>query len=217
MHRCKIALIRPTGTALLLACTVLASLGRTCHAQQPADSHPVDLGILVTSSQSEADAVLKQLNAGFDFSVLAKEKSIDSTAVDGGYMGNMSIDQLRPEFQAALKGHSVGQITTIVPISSGFAILKILSAPPPLEDMKLDHIAQMYGSGDLRLGPSIGGFSESIVVFKQFPKPDGWNHDLKQSCDLRTQSWDYAIDRMTKKSSPTPSLAPPPTLPRLRS
>lgn len=183
--------------AVRLASVLLAGVAALAPAQQDA-ARPVDLGIIVTTSEPEAQAVLKQLNAGFDFSVLAKEKSIDSTANDGGYMGNMLIAQLRPEFQVALQGRSVGQTSDIVPVSSGFAILKILPAPPPLEDLKLDRIAQMYSSGDLRLGPSIGGFSESIVVFKQFPKPDGWDHDLQQSCDLRNQSWNYAVDRMTK-------------------
>jgi len=176
---------------------LFAGTGPKAIAQQDAASHPVELGIIVTATESEATEVLKQLNAGWDFSVLAKEKSIDSTAVDGGYMGKQNVDQLRPDLRDALAGRTTGQISGIVPISSGFAILKILPATPA-EDLNLNHISAMIASGDIRQGPPIGGFTESFSVFQKYPKPEGWNHDLKQSCDLRTQSWDFAVDRFTK-------------------
>src|ERR1035441_6583450 len=60
------------------------------HAQEAASSQQLQLGIIVTRTSEEAQAVLKALKAGMDFGVLAKEKSIDSTADDGGYMGQMN-------------------------------------------------------------------------------------------------------------------------------
>jgi len=194
---------RPAGVpfstfAISIATVLLAGMGPQARALQAGAAHPVDIGILVTSTEAEAKDLLVRLKDGFDFSVLAKEKSIDSTANDGGYFGNFSPDQLRPEFRDALAGRTVGQLSGIIPVSSGFAILKVLDKAPAIEDLKVERVGQQYASGDLRLGPSIGGFSEAITVFKQFPKPEGWNHDLKQSCDLRNQSWDYAVDRMSK-------------------
>ena len=186
-----------SSTAIVFAFILLAGIGPKPLSPQNAASPPVDLGIIVTSTESEATDVLKQLNAGWDFGVLAKEKSIDSTAIDGGYMGKQSIDQLRPDLRDALAGRTTGQISSIVPMSSGFAILKILPAAPS-EDLNLNQISAMIASGDIRQGPPISGFTESYSVFQKFPKPEGWNHDLKQSCSLRYQSWDFAVDRFTK-------------------
>ena len=45
-----------------------------------------------------------QINGGADFSTLAREKSIDPTGRDGGYLGRMSIASLRPELRDALQG-----------------------------------------------------------------------------------------------------------------
>jgi len=186
------------GSHITIALVLLAGMGERAQGLQASAAHPVDIGIIVTSTEAEAKDLLGRLNSGFDFSVLAKEKSIDSTANDGGYFGNFSPEQLRPEFRDALAGRTAGQLSGILPVSAGFAILKVLDKAPATEDLKVDRIGQLYASGDLRLGPAIGGFSEAITVFKQFPKPEGWNHDLKQSCDLRNQSWEYAVDRMTK-------------------
>ena len=198
MQSCKTAKHFSSGTLMVLACAIIAGIGPRGLAQQDTGSPPVDVSIIVTATADEAAAVLKQLNAGWDFSVLAKEKSIDSTANDGGYMGNLAFDQLRTDFRDALAGHSVGQTSAVIPVANGFAILKILPVAPATQDLNLQHISDLYASGDLRLGPSIGGFSEAITVFKQFPKPDGWNRDLKLSCDLRNQSWEFGVDRMTK-------------------
>ena len=53
---------------------------------QQAESQPeVYVGMIVTRSAEDAQAVLNQLKAGMDFGVLAKEKSIDPSSNDGGY------------------------------------------------------------------------------------------------------------------------------------
>ncbi len=198
MQQHKAARISYLSKTTVLAFMFLSGIGPAAFTQQDGASHPEEIGIIVTSTEAEAAGVLKQLNAGWDFSVLAKEKSIDSTANDGGYMGSLNVDQLRPEFRDALAGHPKGQVSGIVPTSSGFAILKILSSVPPQADLNLDNISAMIASGAIRQGPSIGGFTESISVFQKFQKPEGWNRDLKQSCSLRNQSYEYAIDRLTR-------------------
>jgi len=67
----------------LLLLTVISALPVV--AQEGGVPPQLDLGIIVMPTQVGAEAVLKQLNSGADFSVLAKEKSTDATAVDGGY------------------------------------------------------------------------------------------------------------------------------------
>src|ERR1035441_3995843 len=80
-------------------------------AQEGGVPPQLDLGIIVMPTEAGADAVLKQLNAGADFSVLAKEKSTDATAVDGGYLGKMDPKGLRLELREALNGRTIGQLT----------------------------------------------------------------------------------------------------------
>lgn len=179
-----------------LLISILSFSGNDAVGQSSGSSKPLDIGILVTTTQAEAESVLKQLKSGWDFGVLAKEKSIDSTANDGGYMGVFTPDQLRPDLRAALAGRTVGQYSDVTPISSGYAILTILPAPPP-EDLNLNRISEMIANGDIRQGPPISGFTEAYTVFQRFNKPDGWNHSLQQSCNLRNQSWDFAVDRLT--------------------
>jgi tetratricopeptide (TPR) repeat protein len=157
----------------------------------------MELGTIVTSTESEAADVLRQLNAGWDFSVLAKEKSIDPSAIDGGYIGKLNLSQLRPELRSAMAGHATGQISGIVPVPSGFAIMKIFSVPPATADLSSDRIKTLFASGAIRNGASIGGLGEADYAFANYPKPEGWARDLQQSCSLRTESYDTAMNVLT--------------------
>ena len=66
----------------LLLLTAISTLSAT--AQAGGAPQQLDLGIIVLPTQARAEAVLEQLNAGRDFSVLAKEKSTDATSVACG-------------------------------------------------------------------------------------------------------------------------------------
>src|SRR6478736_7338200 len=138
-----------------LACIFLVLLlanGMMRHAaaQAPDGPRTVDLGIIVVPSRSDIEQVLKQLHAGMDFSVLAKERSVDATAVDGGYMGRMTPEQLRAEFRNALRGRKAGDLTDIVELPSGFAILKIFPKPPALTDLNPKRISSLMSTGAIR-------------------------------------------------------------------
>ena len=67
---------------------------------------------------------------GEDFAALAKEKSVDATAEDGGYMGKVDPAALRPELREALKGITPGQITGVIKVPTGFAIVKSFTPRP---------------------------------------------------------------------------------------
>jgi len=133
---------------LMLAAKIAGGAG----AQAGAAPHAIDVGIIVTSTMADAEAVLKQLIAGADFSVLAKEKSIDATASDGGYMGNLDPNQLRGELRDALRGRAVGQLTGIVQLPSGFAIMKVLPNAPATKDLNTKRIASLVSTGAIRVG-----------------------------------------------------------------
>jgi tetratricopeptide (TPR) repeat protein len=179
-------------TASLLSCSFSQAL-----AQQGAIAQPMELGIIVTPTENEAADILRQLNAGWDFSVLAKEQSIHPTSSDGGYLGRLSPDQLRPDLREAVAGLATGQLSRIVSVPSGFAILKILTVAPATQDLNPKHIREMIANGDIRYGASVGGLSEADGAFARYPKPEGWARDLQLSCSLRTESYDAAMNLLT--------------------
>jgi tetratricopeptide (TPR) repeat protein len=157
-------------------------------AQEPGGPKTVDLGIIVVSSRSDMEQILKQLRAGMDFSVQAKEKSLDATAVDGGYVGNVVPEQLRIELRTALQGRKAGDLTDIVQLPSGFAVLKIFPKPPPLTDLNPKRISSLISTGAIRYGAPLSGQVEANAIMRQFPKPEGWNRDLQEVCTLRKES-----------------------------
>ena len=161
---------------------------RHASAQAPDTQGSLNLGIIVTTNRSEIDEILKALRAGMDFSVLAKERSIDATAVDGGFLGKLPPEQLRTELRDAIKGRNVGELSEVVQMPNGFAILKILPTAPPLTDIDPKRISSLIGTGAIRYGAPLSGQVEANAIMRQFPKPEGWNRDLQQVCSLRKES-----------------------------
>ncbi len=84
----------------------------------------------MTASEPEARRVLERLKGGEDFAVLAKNQSIDPSAHDDGYLGNLDPASLRRELREALNGVGAGQISAIVKIPSGYAIIKVMNEAP---------------------------------------------------------------------------------------
>jgi tetratricopeptide (TPR) repeat protein len=184
------------GKTFIFVLALLPCFSGKALAQHSAAAQPMELGIIVTSTEDEATDIMRKLNDGWDFSVLAKEKSIDPTSIDGGYMGKWRPTQLRPDLRNVVAGLNTGQFSKVVSVPAGFAILKIFFVPPPTEDMNAKHIREMIAKGEIKFGASIGGLSEADQVFAIFPKPDGWAYNLQQSCSLRTQSYDAAMQHL---------------------
>jgi FG-GAP-like repeat/ASPIC and UnbV/PPIC-type PPIASE domain len=183
----------------LLALLALIGFLPEMQAQQVAASQEVELGVLITAKAEDADAILKQLKAGADFGVLAKEKSIDTTAGEGGYLGRLSPESLRPELADALRGISAGQFTGVVPIPpSGFAILTILPAAPRAPDLGPERIRSLLNSGAILGDLNASGMITAESALLEYPKPDGWNRDLHQLCETRKGSYSWAVDRQAK-------------------
>ena len=185
------------GRLLALLLLVLTAIGTRAFSQQDAALHSLDLGIIVTATREQAAEVLRQLDAGMDFGVLAKERSIDHTSENGGYMGKVSPDQLTPAFRNALSGHTTGQLTAIFPVSSGFAILKILSAAPVTEDLTGDRLNALTASGAIHYGSFLDGSVEADRSLLRYPKPQDWNRNLQQVCEFQTQSYARSVERLT--------------------
>ena len=71
-----------------------------------------------------------ELEKGADFAVLARQKSVDATSLDGGLLGKVDPSTLREELRTAVRGLAPGQLSPVFRIPSGFAIVKVLSPSP---------------------------------------------------------------------------------------
>src|SRR4051794_22476747 len=84
--------------AVLCVCAILAAwCAPVLYAAGQADSSGEELGILVCATREQAEDALKRLRAGWDFGVLAREVSTDTTAADGGHLGRLDPDGLQPQ------------------------------------------------------------------------------------------------------------------------
>ena len=175
----------------------LALLPISLPAQPPANSavglQIVDLQIIVVNSAGEAQGILERLKKGEDFAALAKAASTDATASEGGYMGHIEPATLRPELREVLRGLAPGQLTPIIHLPSGYAILKIMpaaatSASAVSSGTDNSRILPHTASGIIRYQQPVGGKGEADLGFRSVPKPDGWSQDLQTLCRIRQQS-----------------------------
>ena len=104
----------------------------------PADE--VHASHILVKTKEEADAIETELKAGGDFATIAKEKSIDPGAANGGDLGFFSKGMMVGPFEdAAFALTDVGQISAPVESQFGWHIIKLeerrKSAPPPIEQI----------------------------------------------------------------------------------
>jgi peptidyl-prolyl cis-trans isomerase C len=80
---------------------------------------------ILVATEDEAKAIEDQLKKGADFAALAKEKSKDPGAADGGDLGYFTKDQMVPEFADAAFKLEKGQISDPVHTQFGWHIIKV--------------------------------------------------------------------------------------------
>jgi tetratricopeptide (TPR) repeat protein len=154
-------------------------------------SNAIPLRILVLNSAEELTRVRAEIESGADFAVLAREKSVDATSLDGGLMGNVDPSTLRSEIRTAVRGLAPGQISTVFRIPSGFAIVKVL-APDEfagIVESQRARQAALRAEGNIRFDVNLSGFSEAAAALASYTKPANWNTDLKLACTMRQQSF----------------------------
>jgi tetratricopeptide (TPR) repeat protein len=189
---------------LLSALTILLPAS----AQKAPAPHETYVGILVTHTAEDAERALKDLKAGADFGVLAKERSIDATANDGGFIGRQSLATLQPELRAAVSGLKAGEFSGVVRVSAGFAVLTVFRRDPNTQDLDAKRILSLTSSGAVRQSLTVAGMDEADASFNQFPKPDGWNRDPHQACSIRVQSHKSGVEGLEQLLSPPGGLPP---------
>lgn len=95
---------------------------------------------ILVSARQEAEDIKNKLAGGASFEDIAKEKSKDATAKQGGDVGYFSKGQLIPEFETACLALEIGQISDIVETKFGYHIIKLMDKKSPevqkFEDVK---------------------------------------------------------------------------------
>jgi peptidyl-prolyl cis-trans isomerase C len=92
--------------------------------QVPAEEEVHARHILV-ASEDEAKAIEDQLKKGADFAELAKQKSKDPGAADGGDLGYFTKDQMVPELADAAFKLDKGQISDPIHTQFGWHVIKV--------------------------------------------------------------------------------------------
>ena len=134
------------------------------------------LRLIVVDSAAEAQRLADQVRGGADFAAFARERSVDATGVDGGLLGKVDPATLRQELRDALKGVQPGQISGIVRIPSGYAIVKVLTNAEAagLESNNSGRQGAVAATGSIRYLLDVDGLVEAFANIKDIPKPEGW-------------------------------------------
>jgi peptidyl-prolyl cis-trans isomerase C len=95
---------------------------------------------ILVEAEDEAKSILDQIKGGADFAALAKERSKDPGAADGGDLGYFTKDQMVPQFSEVAFKMYPGQLSNPVKTQFGWHIIKLedkrTKQPPELEKVK---------------------------------------------------------------------------------
>jgi peptidyl-prolyl cis-trans isomerase C len=80
---------------------------------------------ILVETEDDAKAIEAELKKGADFAELAKKKSKDPGATDGGDLGFFTKDQMVPEFSAAAFSLEPGKISDPVKTQFGWHVIKV--------------------------------------------------------------------------------------------
>ena len=191
--------------SVLFFCVAVFSQGAQSVAQN--SSGTAFLRIIVVGTVEKAQQILARLNKGENFADVARKESIDSTAAEGGSLGNVTLSSLRPELRDALNSLGPGQISPIVKSPLGFAILKIDTGPDASTSVTPGGTgsAIVDSIGSVKQSWGLGGLVEAEVGLYNFTKPAGWDRDPKTICAIRKQSLTHERESMERFFAPANS------------
>jgi len=109
-------------------------------AKQISGEQEVHARHILVETEDQAKAIIAELKKGADFAELAKKKSKDPGASDGGDLGFFTKDQMVPEFSAAAFALEPGKISDPVKSQFGWHIIKVeekrARQAPPFDQVK---------------------------------------------------------------------------------
>ncbi|UTD26694.1 peptidylprolyl isomerase [Bradyrhizobium sp. WD16] len=109
-------------------------------AKQISSEQEVHARHILVETEDEAKQVIDELKKGADFAELAKKKSKDPGASDGGDLGFFTKDQMVPEFSTAAFALEPGKISDPVKSQFGWHVIKVEEKrnrkPPAFDQVK---------------------------------------------------------------------------------
>ena len=148
----------------------------------------IPVQLIIAGSLSEAQRILARLKNGEDFAALARQFSIDPTANAGGNLGKVAPDSLLPELRNALDGLEPGQVSAIVKIPAGYAIVR-RARDDQHEAAEPQRMLAVSGPLSSPLTHDTSGYQELLAAIRQFtPADPNWGMDLKQVCEVRREA-----------------------------
>jgi tetratricopeptide (TPR) repeat protein len=170
---------------------------------QPSSSDEVTLRVVVVDSAEKAQRMIARLRAGENFITLAQAESIDPTATAGGLLGRLALSTLPPVLRDALVGVAPGQLSPVVQIPTGFAILKVVDETDPANrSMNAATSASLATEASVKYVIDVSGLLEAEAVLQAFPKPTDWNQDPPTICRMRRESLASSRASLEKSLSP---------------
>jgi peptidyl-prolyl cis-trans isomerase C len=102
---------------------------------------------ILVETEEEAKQIKIDLDAGTDFARMAREKSTGPSGPNGGDLGWFSVGAMVPEFEEAVVGMDVGDISDPVQTQFGWHLIilnqKRQKAAPTLETVRADLVGQL--------------------------------------------------------------------------
>ena len=114
--------------ALLSALAVTAAVLQDPAVPRAQTAEQVTFRLIVVSTAAAAQDVAAQLAAGSDFAALARARSIDPSSERSGLIGPVDVPALREELRDALTALAPGQVSAIIRVPTGFAVVQRLAA-----------------------------------------------------------------------------------------
>ncbi len=138
---------------------------------------------ILVPTEEEANAVKTQLDEGADFATLAKEKSIDPGAANGGDLGFFGKGMMVAPFEAAAFALSdVGQVSAPVQSQFGWHVIRLeekrQSTPPAFEQV----------AGQLQQQVLMSTFDETVARLMEGVEIDIPDAELKAAVDAQTET-----------------------------
>jgi peptidyl-prolyl cis-trans isomerase C len=150
-------------------------------SKQIAGEQEVHARHILLETEDDAKAVKAELDKGADFAELAKKKSKDPGASDGGDLGFFTKDQMVPEFSAVAFALEPGKISDPVKSQFGWHIIKVEEKrnrkPPEFDQVKgqietyVARKAQADYVGKLREAAKIERMDKPAETAKSDTKP----------------------------------------------
>ena len=199
-----------TAVALLAAALAPVRSAPQRPAQPPRGA--IQFRIIVVESADEARRVLDQLAAGANFVALARQVSVDATARSGWLVGPVALADLRAEVRTALERLRVGELSGIVPLPTGFAILKVVpgdeapaalaAAPGGASLVPMASFTTALGaSGGVKYVFDVSGYSETVLSLRNVRDRVQAAEHLPTFCQVRKNLFATAQELVVKALS----------------